>query len=737
MATGGLVSWKLVVDWTGTGVFVDESAYLLADADAEVVITRGRENDADDIQPGVLTGKLDNARADLGSVGRFTPDNPLSALWPNVVDNVRTRFSVFRPGNVESFRHRGRMTLATPTLDEGETARAVVPFQSVGMLGEISRVTLLCDWLEQMKQRAEVETVDVFPFDETPSSSARTPLRNIGSGLGTGTIIRAITGAGSVAAETPEGIDVPSTFVLTPSSAFVGPIVQLETSIAAGSVQTFLATFRTADRTTLGGVDKYLALGLKPDGSSVFSVRLKDNAGQTDLNLYDGAGTFVATLIFGFAPGSGSTDPGDDEWYSLVGAWNGAGTNFFLRRVSDSVLVAATGVAGIDVRNLDTLVLGGLLSAKRTPGKQSNCAAARFGPAMISAGVIHSSPYLQPNAPTTAQSRFVDYNLYCNFASTQSGTRNRAVVRKSQTGRTGFAMIAELMRTTGALVVESRLTDGTLLYFDADTQRTTTVALSVDVELDADAAGGLPMRKGDVPSSVTASWPGGSVTFTDTSRLLDSDSVETCAADAYGALDVASARVNSSRRLRLESLEIDLASASNDLWAAVMALEIGARIRVNLGTVVGGVVPPLVQHYGVQWFDVYVVGWKERYSRDRAVWELDTIPADDPPKGQYGTGARSQYAAAAGAMTVTGGTCVGSTGLGTVIVTTATGPTFTTTGYPRNLDWNGETITVSAPGGSASPQTFTVTARGVNGTVARVHAAGEPVNIALPAAYAL
>lgn len=739
MATGGPSAWKLEVDWTGTGVFVDESAYVMADDGREVVITRGRENDADDMQPGVLTATLDNAGGTPFSatqVGRFTADNPLSPLWPNVVDDVKTRFSVTRPGGTSVFRHRGRMTLSTPRLDSGDVAKAVVPIQSVGMLGQISRVPLLADWLEQMRQESETFTVDLFPFDDGVSPSARTPLRNIGSGKGTGTIYRPITGVGSVTSETPEGIYADDSFVLKPSTTGIGPVVQLETSIPSGSVQSFLVSFRTADRTVAAGPDKYLLTALKADGSVLFSVRLKDNGGQTDLNLYDAAGTFLFTLYFGFAPTT-AAEPGDDEWFVLFGQWSGGGTNLFLRRAADSSSIFAAGIAALDIRTLDTLVLGGLLSKKRTPGKQTQCVAARFGPAVFSSSTGSFSEYLEPDAVTNAVVRFLDYNLYCNFGSAQFGTRNRLVRRRSQSGRSGFAMLAELARTTGALIVESRTSDGSLLWFDADTQRSATVALVVDIEADADGAGGLPMRKGDVPSSVTASWPGGSVTVTDATRVLDSDSVETCAVDTDGARDVASARMNASRRLRLENLTIDLAGATNDLWATVMGLEVGARIRVNLGAVAGGVVPPLVQHYGLTFFDVYVVGWKEHYSQSQAYWVLDTVPADDPVKGQYGTGARSQFGAAPGAMTVSGGTCVGSTGTGTVVVTTASGPALTTTGYPRTLNWNGEHVTVSAPGGSTSPQTLTVTARAVNGTVARAHAAGEPVNIALPAAFAM
>ena len=56
------------------------------------------------------------------------------------------------------------------------------------------------------------------------------------------------------------------------------------------------------------------------------------------------------------------------------------------------------------------------------------------------------------------------------------------------------------------------------------------------------------------------------------------------------------------------------------------------------------------------------------------------------------------------------------------------------TAYPHTVNWNGEQITItSAPASSTSPQTLTITARAAGGTVARVHAAGEPVDVAYPA----
>lgn len=732
MPFGGPTSWALTVRWDGT-TWVDESDYVRADS--EVVITRGTGSDADqgDPQPGVLSASLDNARvtvtggvADASQVGRFTADNPLSPLFPNVEEGAWTRFSVTR-GASTSFRHRGRAALSAPDVPGGQVSRASVGILSVDMLGTIDRKRLAPDWVEQQRQVAESSVVDVFPFSE--SVAYPTTLQNVGSGTGTGAVVRATSNAGSATTERPEGIALDSSVILT-ATAGIGPVIIADTSAPAGTVTGILFNFRTADRTAApSGASKYVAVGLKADGSVLWSLRLVNNASQCDLNLYNATGTFVATVYFGFSA-IGQTS-GDDQWFTFFMQHPIA---TYLRRTADGASLFASG-AGVDIRDTDAVVLGGLIGGKRTAGKQAACVSARFSGLAISQSTTLQADYLVENFPTTTNGRFTDLNLYCDFGSTTFGTRDREVVRTGTSGRTGLDVLAELTRTVGAVAVASRTSDGSLAFRLPDLQQPETVSLTVDLDADADGSVGLPFRRGDTPSQQTVTFPSGSVTYVDPAReRADGSTIETCAVSAAIALDVAARRVNSARRLRLSSIRVDLATASNDLWTAVMGLEIGDRIRVNVGT--SGT--PLVRLLGYTYVDYHVTGWEEHYGKDSAWWELFLVPADDPVRGRWGgSGVRRKFAAAPGAMTVTGGTCVGTTGTGTVIVTTASGPTFTTVGarYPMALRWNGEDITVSAPGGATSPQTFTVTARGVNGTVARVHAAGEPVNVALPAAW--
>lgn len=712
MAVGGPDSWTFEVDWTGTGVFVDESASVKAGT--EVTVTRGRASEADDVQPGVLTLVLDNTS------GRFTPDNPLSPLYPNVVDGRKTRFSVTR-GASTSVRHRGSIVLGQPT---GAADAAIVVVTSVDVLGRLSRQELRNDYLEKWIDRGQSQVVDLWPFEGVD-------LQNIGSGSGTARVVPTLTGVGAYGLANPDGVDLQSVISLTATKNYIGPVVQCDTSVPSGSVNNIMIPFRTSDRVPAGSQSKYLAVGLDAAGAKVWSVQLVDVGGRTDVAFLDAAGTTTTTLYQGFSPVG--ADTGDDQWFVLT-LLNTGGTQFVvLKRVIDNVSMGT--FAGVqDCRTTQTVIAGGYIGGRRTPGKQIACCSVQFGGIVISDDTVGGGGdnYLRPSSTTDANTRYAELNLYGNFASSTTGTTNKTVARRSLAGRKVFEVLAEIARTVGGVFVASRATDDTVLFYQPDTQRLPTLALPVDIELDADGSTQLPMVKGGSPSRVTATWPQGQVTVEDTTRALVSQSVDTAAADVNGARDVASALVYVSNRLRLEKLGVDIASASNDLWASIMALEVGARLRAALGT--AGT--PLVSQYGVTYLDVYAPGWVERYALGVAEWVFDTIPADDPVEAV--TDDTDYGRAAADSQTAAPGTATG-TATGTVVVTTVSGlPLSTAAGdYPQYFSWNGERVRVpSPPASGSSPQTVTVDQRGVAPSVARSHASGEPWDVWFPAAAA-
>jgi hypothetical protein len=134
-----------------------------------------------------------------------------------------------------------------------------------------------------------------------------------------------------------------------------------------------------------------------------------------------------------------------------------------------------------------------------------------------------------------------------------------------------------------------------------------------------------------------------------------------------------------------------------------------------------------------------VLGVVEEYGEGVARWTIDTAPADDPAEGVFDDDTRGRFSGVPGTMTVTSGTAVSGTGTGTIVVTTGAGgvPLSNAAGdYPLTLDWSGELVTVTAaPASSTSPQTLTVTARGVAPSIARVHSAGDPIDVAYPATF--
>lgn len=726
--TGGPDSWSLEVQWDGS-TWTDETAALKARESSEVTIRRGRGSTADDVQTGVLSGVFDNTG------GTYTPDNALSPRWPyNAAGNAPSRFAV-TIGGVSSDRHRGRATLGQPQWPRGQASEAVVPFESVGQLGQVSLGPLTCDFVERHRYSGRTGlTVDVWPLDEVPDGTASTPLRNVGNGSGPGRVVPATTRVGTAAQETPEGIDLESSIVLSPRDG-VGPVLQLETSIPSGSVLGLVIPFRTADRTAAGGSSKYIARGIRADGGVEWSVRLVDNGGQCDVNVYDRTDSFVATLYLGFAAVGAAA--GDDQWFSLVWQYSGGLSFLRLLRASDNEVVTqlSIAVATVDLRVTDTVILGGLGGGKRLPGKQVQCTAARFGAVAVttSAGSVHDT-YLRINAPSTLTARVQDMSLYREYPMAVSGSREVTILQTQLAGRDPLEVLAELCRTTGAVVVESRSTDSQLVLLRPDTQRREAVALEVSIADDVDGSNGFPTRKGGTPSVVTATWPGGRVVYSDPTRPVVAGSVDTCAASAAAAESVASARVLAGRRLRIESLRIDLAGSASALWPTLKDLEIGARIRVQLGTAGS----PFVTQFGRTFVDVYAVGWVEHYAEGVAWWEIDTEPADDPPYAVTDS-TSVRVCAAPGAMTVTPGTLSGTAGLGTIVVTTLSGPTLSTdaSDYPADFNVGGERMTVSsAPASSASPQTLTVTARGVEPSVGKVHGSGESFDVWLRAAAA-
>lgn len=735
MATGGPDSWALDVRWDGT-TWVDETPWLSADRDGALVeLTVG--GDTWEPTPGVLTGTFrDHVR--------HIPGNPLSPLWPNVRDGALVRFSVTKGANTWD-RHQGELSTSAPVLRDGDVSSCEVQFESVDILGRLAGTKIRSMYVEVWRDVALAGNPVLIVAPETDSVAPR-EVPNLGSTQDTDSarIVMPAGRYGTASVVEPDGVLLGRAWQLekTDSNA-IGPVLEVNTR-AAGGPTSIEILIRTADRIKAGKAERYIAQGLSGSGAELWSWRLVDVAGATDL-VYYSAGSAPVTMYAGFA-GVGDSEAGDDQWHGL-----------WLRQVgatSAAVLLNLAGFASfpVDLRLTRRIVVGGNL-AGRPAGGQTNCTTLQVGAVAVDYALTSSHLSIAyPDFTTSSFGATVNLANVADVGIVPAGGQGVPAVGLALTdGRDALDVLAEITRTSGDVVTAHQTFLRHLQWRGVDAVRGATPVVTLSVE--GDAGPQVSRVRAVTPSRVTASYPGGEVIWdasdvlSETARVRVDETVEVVAATAVQALHIAQRVAAQPSGLRISEVTVDLSGAEQDVWSAMMALRVGDRVRLTIGQAsIGGAVPPLVQHYGCTWVDLWVTGWTERYAEGLAEFVLRTVPADDPVEGTWGADLRGRWAATPGSMTVTGGTCVGTTGTGTIVVTitgSATeAPAFSTSAgdYPMQLDWNGELVTVtsapSAASGSPRTQTLTVTSRGVAPSIARVHAAGETIDAALPLTWA-
>lgn len=166
------------------------------------------------------------------------------------------------------------------------------------------------------------------------------------------------------------------------------------------------------------------------------------------------------------------------------------------------------------------------------------------------------------------------------------------------------------------------------------------------------------------------------------------------------------------------SFQIDARSLDINLWTQLMALRPGHRVHIT---------DCLQLNLGYATWDGWVVGGDELHTGEtRSLFTIYVQPAWDAPV--YGT---ARYAAGAGVMTLQSNISAGATSLGIV----STGDLFTTNGahFPQNISIGSgpkaEIVTLSAVSGASSPQTGTISARGVGIVPATAWTAGAAIDV--------
>jgi len=660
--------------------------------------------------------------------GRFTPDNPTSPYAPEWGRGKRMRITVTKGSARQVFI--GAIITLTLAFPSGTSGTSQVTVGAVDGLAALGRRTMRSAWAEHIQWEAADASVtaDVWPLDLDASARSLPAIDNdaipasvIDSTIGGDGESGTLTAGGSADGIYLDGsVQVGSGQYVDKYGAgdLTGPVLRVQPRSTSRVMTQFWFRSSVQPSDILSGL--MTICGLRSGGAAVADVALYVHA-STDVGLLLSNPNTGGTLILGVTGGMN-----DSAWHSVT-----------LRQSSTSVFLDIDGVergsTTMDLSTVDEATYGGRIEIGGTLGKNvEGYLGDLAGIAWIGTVLTDLDDYARPGTTWSLQSRWIDLGSWAGTAlvaipGTVTGTDNRTVGHTPTAGRTVLDVAQELARTAGGCVWIPPVT-GIPTLVTYDTLHPGTASLALTLEADDSLDVGEPVWADSVdeaPTRVTASSPAGPGLAVDAAAEAGGErrdaTVDTCAPSATDAGSVAAMVLAESTDLRLRSIGLDLASAQNDLYAAVLSATPG--ILVSVAGVDSGVC-------GVSATDGLLREWQITFDRDSTRVVLGLAPSrvegvtDDAEYGRV---------ADEGDVTVDSGTAVGTTSTGTVVATLGASADFSTDSadYPVDLDWQGERVTVgSAPSASAAgAQTLTLTARGVAPTVARSHPAGDTLTV--------
>ncbi len=687
-------------------------------------------------EPGSLTFSLRNTIDATTGIAPYTPDSPVSPYYPNITKGRRVRVRV-TIGGITYTRFSGWVTSWRPFWPNGQTKDGMVEVTATDVIGMLQDVEAQTRVVTSCRYRGVLETtaIDVWTF-EGASTAKRWP--NLGLD-GSQAVLddpdydaKAIVPSGRYGAAEPgstEGaVSFSSSLRLTQDTSKLGPVIVCPTQdVNCRSVGIF---WRVDPADSPGTSFRDLAGGWTDRGTCRWRLGLVVTASESRLELRNST---LSTIIASSHIGNSL----DGRWHSALVV---SETDGSLTYLADEDALVFWGTA-LDSRDVRYIVVGGNMNPLARKA-QTNCLVTEIGPVWVShgatdyysfdyAGLLRENfSYLPDVLLTSLLADPAISSVVGVHGSSITGvdSANRRLNNWCGGARPSVQVMQELANSSGA--VWSAGHDGQLLWRWADLARPTTPALTVTAESDDDASSPIEwmLNAGDQVGHVTVTWTEGEVTAHASGVVAGTGDVTipTALYDYDSARALAKGLLLTGGKLRPGSVSIDLVNSATNLWSDAFGVDIGDRLR--LASLPGGT-------FGFTRHDGYVRALVERGAVDNGrtsyVLTCDIDAADDPPEATVGTDEYVRVGFGAGAATISGGTCVGATGTGTVVITSAAGTVLTTDAgmYPLDLDWNGESVTIGAPGGATSPQTCTVSARAANGTVARVHAAGEAVEV--------
>lgn len=688
MAAGAPTSVAVEIEFTA-GVWTNIATSVRGDS-LEIRVGRDQGGDA---QPGTCTFDIDNFD------GTYTPDNPLSSLYPNLVEGKKVRVAVTK--GTTSYRFHGWIVVLEPDLAESPN-QSVTHVEAVDLLGMMARI------------------------DNLPGSLHAYV---VGRGLGTafwplsdnGFVAQGVDALGNLPALTLRNV-TPAAGTLNWSGSGFGDSDDTYVSMSPGKgLWTAGASLSMPDLAAFG-----VTLVSKPEATAfdeVFSLTAgRWAASRTRISLQTGVVSGVVYYWLNYyslgvlTAQSPSVPVATGVWHYVCIYDYGDGV---ARLVVDDDLGGSTEVT-VSHSGHETythLSVGGNVSqAVGALGVYQGSASALYPNYLVNGGALGTQL-------PTAVARIANLSALGADLAQYPVAAPYAYGSILTTGGKNALEVAQILANGYAGILYHAYTASgtqTARITRRSSARSATVALTLDAEADLSAAPTLLREVGKRASIAVASNP---VTFdvaTDATAPATNGSarveVPTFLRDDVELYSVASDAIARTRdnKLRVASVEFDLWTAANDLYADWFALVPGDRVRT-------GNLPST--YLGRTYIDGYAAGWVERPMVEGypVVLDLDPTPYDeavwDTARWGWGDGICT-----ASALT-SSGTSVTLTWTGGQSLSTSAGD------YPMDIDINGERCTISsAPAGGTSPRTVTIV-RGVAPTVARAHSAGEPVEV--------
>jgi hypothetical protein len=697
--TGLPTGLQVDIEFTA-GVWTNVTTYVRSAP--PISIKYGRTTPFDVPQVASCALVLDNAD------GRFTPHNAASAYWPNVMQRKRLRVT-YNSGTSPLFL--GYIKSWQASLDGGKA-----PLMAVAAT---DRFALLTQYV--MKSVVEQEILALTPTTYIPLGDV---IGSTSAAAFDGSASYPITLQGSGAASCSFGNTSPAGAWDTQTWAKFVPHVT-------------------------GGVNDggYIALAITPAGST------------------------TSTCVIAFTSTNATTIQSFVSQPKLPGtAWVAMGSDAsgnFHATVASSPFTTTSPVAdgkvhvGILVQTPSswTLYLDGVsVATGATPGGGQfpvyvgGDPSGPFADATLANFAWFEGAALTPTQVTTIgnaiQNGFTGeltgarMQRYLGYTSLRSSDWNLAAGQQTMgpalcAGKNVVTACRDAAVTEGGGAVVFVDTDGRIRFVDRTFRSTGTAVITFDAQLNLPPNSWAPVLDDyAVVNDSTVTRQGGGVTeyVNTTSKAANGlilDSVTTFQDNDADAYRLAQYRANGGQAIvRMPTFTCDFYKASNSatLYTALPTITIGSRARVsNIPATWTNASGATMRLFNSTQLDGYIEGWSLTIAADSFAYMTDLSPADNPALMLWDDTTYGRWQPDTGALTLTANIDNAVTSM--QITTGGSTPTLSTAAgdYPTYILLDEEIIKLNGvPGGSTSPQTFTVT-RAQQGTFADAHLAGAIV----------